>query len=330
MYFVLIGVPVAETEEAGYRASKKTTMAGLPLTNPTQKMLAQNRATSAAIGKKDPYADMGTMVLSPEKRGKNKKVSSPISSRSFLLERNNGSIVSSDEAKEVKGGGKNPYSEMGVSIDFPDKKSKSGKEKSDVKGKVTAVSERRMLGNKADPYSDLGSSSVSNDEKDEKSNRKSATENGTAKADVAEIAANLNKLIQKAKEISAKTSQGEGAAPTQDKVKGIEIGNATTAIKDPYADVGSLTKKTTKSVPGTKKDLESIVEAPHEEEFQDDSDVKRKSNQEQKPKQISGNSVTGVTGVTNSENQSKPQEKPQGYRKKDPYSDVGSAVDIKE
>lgn len=316
-----------ETEEASSSASKKTTMAGLPLTNPTPKAVS-HQATSAATGKKDPYADMGTMTLSADKRGKEKSARH-ISSRSFLLESKNGTIVSSDEAKEVKGHKESPYSEMGVTIDFPERKSKSrSKEEIDVdimssaKERGSEVSERRMIRRKNDPYSDLGSSSNSVGGKGNgvKKNMKTESEAGTAKADVGQITETLNKLIEKAKEISSKTSEGQ-KGPMQGKLTGVEKGNAKISVKDPYSDVGSLVKKNMTSLTGTKKSLESIVESPNDEEFQNDSDVKSKV------KQLSGNSVTGVTKLSK---ESKHEMNPQGYRRKDPYSDVGSAIDVKE
>ena len=306
-------------------------MSGLPLTNPMQKSINQNQATSATTNRKDPYADMGTMVLSADKRAK--ESSSSASTRSFLLEQKNGTVVSLEDTKGMKGGHKNPYSEMGVAIDFPEKKSKSrGRQnKIDLLAKALSSPERRMIKKIGDPYSDLGSSTVFNEPKDQTSTRKIESDAATQKKDISEIAANLNKLIEKAQEISSKASQEQKSPSLQGKVSTITTGNATASSKDPYADVGSLTKKSTKSLSlsGTKKDLNALMESPTDEEFASDSEGKSRTVKDSTLAQISGNSVTGLT-VTSNMKETKALGTLQGYKKKDPYSDVGSAVDIKE
>ena len=305
-------------------------MTGLPLKNPSPQTMNQKNAVAIATNSKDPYADMGTMVNSPDKRAKEQKLSSNVAMRSFLLEHKNGSIVSLDGAKGLKGGEKNPYAEMGFAIDFPDKKSKSKKagETDEQAGKVSAFPERRMIKKNGDPYSDVGSSPGLTVGKDQTHNKRTESGPVPENFDLTEITANLNKLIEKAKEISLKPSEGQRAS-TQEKAYKMEAGNATVFAKDPYADVGSLSKKSTKSISGTKKDLKSLVEDTFDEEFQNDSNVKTRTAEESSPKQISGNSVTGVV-VTKNVEKMEEVGKPQEYKKKDPYSDVGSTVDVKE
>ena len=322
------GIPVAETEDPGYRPSKKATVDGLPLTNPTKKISQPNGGTSAAGGKKDPYLDMGTPVLTADKRAHDTK-SSQVSSRSILLQHSNGTVVSSGQRQGIVEGKHNPYSEMGVSVDFPEKKSNSNGKKEGKGTNVmlmgTPVTERRMLMKHRDPYADLGSSSLLDDDKGS-SSKKATTEPLKSKADVAELTEKLNKLLEKAKEIS------KGQQTEDGQLGKINKGNSTTAVRDPYADVGSLTKKTTQSLAGSKKDFDSSTE---EEEF-DVSTSETKSNlhtgSSNAPAHgISGNSVTGMTSSKESKNFStKTQDKVTQHRRKDPYADVGSAVDIKE
>jgi len=306
-------------------------MSGLPLANPIQKSINQNEATSATTNRKDPYADMGTMVLSADKREKDQKSLSSVSTRSFLLQEKNGTVVSLEDKKGMKGSNKNPYSEMGVTIDFPEKKSKSRdrQTKIDLLARLSSSPERRMIKKIGDPYSDLGSSTALSEPKDQTSRRKSESDAPPLKKDISEIAANLNKLIEKAQEISSKASLQPSNLHAQ--VSKITKGNATAPNKDPYADVGSITKKSTKSVSlaGTKKDLNALLESPTDEEFANDSEGKSRTAKDSTPKQISGNSVTGLTGTSNMK-LTKGSGTLQGYKKKDPYSDVGSAVDIKE
>ena len=298
-------------------------MTGLPLTNPSHKSLSQNEATATAINKKDPYADLGTMALSADKRARGKGSPTNAAIRSFLVEHKNGTIVSLGEGKGLNEGAKNPYSEMGFAIDFPDKKSKpmNAEKGGDPTPKVSALAQRRMMKNNGDPYSDVGSSL--NDGKDRASKKATALEGTHEKTDLSDITTNLQKLIEKAQEISSKASMAP-TVPAVEKISKIGAGNATILTKDPYADVGSISKKTTKALPGTKKDLNSLIATPKVEEFQNDSGLKSRTTQE-----MSGNSVTGVTLMKKLQKINELGE-PQGYKRKDPYSDVGSAVDIKE
>ena len=321
-------------------------MGGLPLTNPTRKLLSVGAGTSAVGGKKDPYADMGSPVLTGDKRANGKR-SSEISSRSFLMENNNGTVVSSDEAKGVKAS-KNPYSEMGVSIDFPEKKSATNKA-SDVKSKPLAspITEHSMQKKTGDPYADVGTSSDPVDGKRGMKGQKEekvVSENAKTKADISALTANLNQLLEKAKQISKISSDQEQAILEKSKGGNLVSSNLnkTTGVKDPYADVGSLIKKSSHDISGSKKDLDSAADGA--EEFQNIknmlSESIEKSNARSSGKSESGISQKGLSGLTGKSvaaltsvhDKALPKEEgsPLVTRRKDPYADVGSAVNIKE
>lgn len=335
---------MVETDDSGYRPAKKTTMGGLPLTNPTSKMLSVGAGTSAVGGKKDPYADMGSQVLTADKRA-NGKQSSEISSRSFLMENNNGTVVSSDEAKGVKGS-KNPYSEMGVSIDFPEKKSATNKA-SDVKSKPLAspISEHHMQKKTGDPYADVGTSSDTVDRRrgiKNKKGEKIVSENAKTKADISALTANLNQLLEKAKQISKVSADQEQAILEKSKDGNLISSNLnkTTSVKDPYADVGSLVKKSSHDISGSKKDLDSAAT----EEFENIKNMlsestgksltrsSGKSESEHSQKGLSGLTGKSVASLTSVHDKALPKQEgsPLVTRKKDPYADVGSAVNVKD